>query len=743
MLFYFKLVILLAGMAITAILPFQLFKKSLKESAWVALAIAAFFVFQKNLILGAVGPFHDVKALEYVLLVFKQYFENGIALGWNPYMNAGEPVYLFSHAFLRLPWAAFILVNKIFHFQTYHLFNLFWIFLFLNFCAGSLLLFQLLFEDFKVAFFCFLTLLFSNMFLLNLGQVIGLTSMYYLPWILFCIVLFVKRRKASALAFALLFTAISLNTSIPHIIFLALAVFTLLTLCFFFRESLVNLVWRKLKSKPLAALTMLLITLIIASPLLLSAAEMNNYACPHRGGAMLMEGIRSADSPFWLYKIVFQRQLFYLGDLHFAFYFGLLPLLLFLLAFVDAKNKYVWVFFLSFLLFLFFALGEPFFVYRLIVRYLPTFKVIRSALVYAQYACFFAICLSGFGLKELLKDNQPIGRSLAIILTAALMPLAAYWVTRDSSIFIFAAFIYVCLAAVFYFSQSPRLLSASRPKLVLYLTCLGLLLFDLLPQYYKFTFKRDTYYSTFEPFSYKKPKEFREFSYPLERSLLPREIVTPVPPDFSSFAIKEGSLTARTEFFIFFRDRYLNEMMLQLRQRPGFEKALGVGAPLIYFADKARVIDKANNKEAIDMVYKDPVEQGDTGSVVFFRQDLDPKASQIDSGKPKDMRIEYTKTDNPNMLEFIADVPANGFIVRRENFHRGWKAFIDGKRTPVYRANYAFQAIRAAPGNHKILFRFTTAFPLLMNLHLILGFFTVLAFNAFLVTRYNMKGRIG
>ncbi len=729
MLFYFELIIIVSGMVIVSILPFHLFRKNFKESALVAFAGAAFLILHKNLILGKIGPFHDVKGLEYIFFAFKQYFENNIAVGWNPYMNAGEPFYLFSNAFLKLPWVVFILLNKIFHFASYHLFNLFWAFLFLNFCTGSLLLFQLLFEDFNVAFFCFLTLLFSNMFLINLGQPIGITSMYYLPWILFCILLFVKTKKNAPLFFALLFTAISINSSIPHINLLSLAFFSILIFIFHFKASFIRLMWGRLKSRPFLICSVALIAVLIASTVLVLLPEIKDFVSPHRGGGPLTEPNRSKEIiAFWLYNIVFVRQLYYLGDLHFAFYFGLLPLFLFLFAFVDFRNKYVWVFFLSFLFFLFSALGESFFGYRLLVKYLPTFRMIRMSWVFAQYACYFLICLSGFGLKVLLRKNWSLENRLAIMLLGSIVPLIACYV----SMFFFTGAMYICLVVVFYISQNPKYLANDKWKHILYFVCLFFLLFDLLPWYYRITFKRTANYSTLEKFDYEKPKDFRKFSYPTERSLFPPASIHPLPPDFSSFAIKKASLTTATDDFIFFRNRYVNEMIMRLKGSKSYEKVLGVGVPLVYFADKVRLVRKATSEELIDEVYKVSGGIGPGKGVVFSEQDVDFGNFEDREGNIKKMHIEYTKIDNPNILEFTADIPGNGFIVRLDSFHKGWKAFVDGRKVRIYRANYAFQAIRVKPGRHKISFRFITIYPLLMNLHLLCGFFTVLAFNAFL-----------
>ena len=49
-----------------------------------------------------------------------------------------------------------------------------------------------------------------------------------------------------------------------------------------------------------------------------------------------------------------------------------------------------------------------------------------------------------------------------------------------------------------------------------------------------------------------------------------------------------------------------------------------------------------------------------------------------------------------------ATLQTDSFIIISEAAWRGWTATIDGKKTPVLRANHAFLAVRAPAGNHRI-----------------------------------------
>ncbi len=50
--------------------------------------------------------------------------------------------------------------------------------------------------------------------------------------------------------------------------------------------------------------------------------------------------------------------------------------------------------------------------------------------------------------------------------------------------------------------------------------------------------------------------------------------------------------------------------------------------------------------------------------------------------------------------------PAGGYLVLTDQYHRGWRAHIDGVETPVYLANFLFRAIRLPPGEHVVEFVF-------------------------------------
>jgi hypothetical protein len=79
-----------------------------------------------------------------------------------------------------------------------------------------------------------------------------------------------------------------------------------------------------------------------------------------------------------------------------------------------------------------------------------------------------------------------------------------------------------------------------------------------------------------------------------------------------------------------------------------------------------------------------------------------------------------------------------GYLVTTDAYYPGWHAYVDGVRTPVYRANIAFRAIEIAPGTHRVVYRYEPAW---LSLAVTLGGLSALVIASGLAWSWATDGR--
>ncbi|MDA8189877.1 MAG: YfhO family protein [Dehalococcoidales bacterium] len=62
-----------------------------------------------------------------------------------------------------------------------------------------------------------------------------------------------------------------------------------------------------------------------------------------------------------------------------------------------------------------------------------------------------------------------------------------------------------------------------------------------------------------------------------------------------------------------------------------------------------------------------------------------------------------------NEVDVLATADAPAWLVLSDTYDEGWKAYVDGRETKVYRANYVMRAVRLEAGKHEVLFRYEPA----------------------------------
>jgi hypothetical protein len=75
-------------------------------------------------------------------------------------------------------------------------------------------------------------------------------------------------------------------------------------------------------------------------------------------------------------------------------------------------------------------------------------------------------------------------------------------------------------------------------------------------------------------------------------------------------------------------------------------------------------------------------------------------SGQLGGNKEQVQIVEY----QPNTVLIRADTDRDGFLFLSDTYYPGWHAQVDGVKTRIYRANYAFRAIHLKAGTHRIKF---------------------------------------
>ena len=80
-----------------------------------------------------------------------------------------------------------------------------------------------------------------------------------------------------------------------------------------------------------------------------------------------------------------------------------------------------------------------------------------------------------------------------------------------------------------------------------------------------------------------------------------------------------------------------------------------------------------------------------------------PSLGSFVKGERPDVRIV---SYSPQRVELTARGDGNAILVLADTYYPGWRAFLDGAPTKLYRANYVVRAIELPPGEHRVEFIF-------------------------------------
>lgn len=82
--------------------------------------------------------------------------------------------------------------------------------------------------------------------------------------------------------------------------------------------------------------------------------------------------------------------------------------------------------------------------------------------------------------------------------------------------------------------------------------------------------------------------------------------------------------------------------------------------------------------------------------------------SEENAATPPDMVTASIQEENPEYISIQIRAPKEGFLVLLDTYSPGWKAFIDGELTQIYRTNGIFRGIPIPGGVHQVVFKYTS-----------------------------------
>jgi uncharacterized membrane protein YfhO len=92
--------------------------------------------------------------------------------------------------------------------------------------------------------------------------------------------------------------------------------------------------------------------------------------------------------------------------------------------------------------------------------------------------------------------------------------------------------------------------------------------------------------------------------------------------------------------------------------------------------------------------------------------------------KPTDIKIQVTSSQP-------------GYLVLSDTYYPGWNAYINRTKVEIFRANYAFRAIKIDPGNQNVEFKYE---PVSVYLGGIISLISMLIFLGILFPKSHLKG---
>jgi len=409
-------------------------------------------------------------------------------------------------------------------------------------------------------------------------------------------------------------------------------------------------------------------------------------------------------------------------------YVGMLPLMLMVISTsLIRKNSHVAFFWGAAVVTLLFALGNNFFLHKLILTYVPGFDKFRNP---ARAGVFFALAgslLAAFALQAMLQaeKNSPEARRMRLFLLACAAAGVAVWGA------VAAGLLDTALGVPNNSAVAEAVKSEAHRSLLFVLASAGALLLLGAGRTWRARasvalpgiFFIDMFvFGAGQNTSQINPDDYFHRADPIVRFLR-----NAMKDDLFRVNTRNqyGMLMDRNQGMvnrIFTLEGYTPLVLqraippfddtrkfdlLNVKYRTSFERRTGALSlvpnptymPRAYFLYDVRT---ARTEQELTAAIGDT--SWDHRRTAILEQDSPLHAPPPSATPPGTARV--TAYDD-NRLDLDAESPAEGILVLSEIFYPGWKAFVDGTETGILRTDFNLRGIVFPPGKHHVEFRFS------------------------------------
>ncbi len=411
------------------------------------------------------------------------------------------------------------------------------------------------------------------------------------------------------------------------------------------------------------------------------------------------------------------------GDVYGAFwenaiYVGIFPLVLLFFGFKDRKNKLIWFFTGTAIFFLLAALGKYTPLYKFIYYCLPGFNKFRIPGRFSGVLSFSIAILAGFGAnflfnKKEIKFPKVLFWIIGLVFIFWILVYAGAFrnineFTRNTRLYrniikqysIFVLFLSLSFALIFL--RMKKLI----PLNILAASAIGLIFIDL------FTFAHNFNKSKVSP---QQHYPFNRLVRFLQEESKREKFRINVRKDHQMILKRNSGNIYRLELIEGYTPLRINRFAEF--SKVSFDRKLDLlNAKFKLMLDKdkgsIRLVPNENYLPRAFMVYKyilakekNEILKTLSSEKFDYRNEIileeDPELALPENNKPPEYKIE-NQVFETNNISLKVQTEAPGFLVLSEIYNPAWRAFIDGKETKIYCADYILRAIPVYSGTHQV-----------------------------------------